>query len=508
MPQTRSLICAVITEETIPAARLAIQQAGRVADIIELRLDYLRDFDFTSPENLRTLIENNSLPVIITCRALSEGGRQHVPEQMRLRLLIEGARLWANYCDIEAASYEQAARLAPDTSRLIVSYHNFSETPDDLDKVYDRLAALPAEIIKIVTKANDVADTLAHFRLLDRAHGEGRKLIALSMGQPGLLTRLLGPARGSHLTYGSLGPGRESAAGQPRCEELRGLYRVQDISPETSITAIIGSPIGHSASPAMHNRAFAALGLNFVYLPIEVNDPASFFARFARNESREIDWKLRGFSVTIPHKSAVMALLDGIDATARRVGAANTVVVEDGKLVGYNTDIAGAIEPLSKVCEIAQESCGVIGAGGAARAVVCGLLDRHARVTVFARDLNRACALGDSFGVPVRPIESLSESDVTVLINATPVGMRGYAEGASPVARAALGNRRVAYDLVYNPIETRFLREAREEGCQTISGIEMLTWQAALQFQLWTGREAPVDLMRAAAIEACLTQAR
>ncbi|HJQ69161.1 MAG TPA: shikimate dehydrogenase [Blastocatellia bacterium] len=499
-------VCAVITEETTAAARARMREAAQAADMIEIRLDYLRDFDFTKPENLGSLLEDKPLPVIITCRSADEGGRQMIDDEIRLRLLVEGARRGADYCDIEAAHYEQAARLAPDTSRLIVSHHNFRETPPNPYEIYDRLSRLPAAVHKIVTQARGVSDTLSIFSLLKRAREDGRNLIAIAMGEPGVITRILGPAEGSYLTYGSLARGAESAPGQLTCRELKNTYRVDHLSRETAITGIIGRPVSQSASPAMHNAAFRECDLDFVYLPIEVDDLEQFFTRFVREETRDIDWRLRGLSVTIPHKTAVIPLLDEVDETAREVGAVNTVVAERGRLKGYNTDVEGAIEPLERVCAIKGETFGVIGAGGAARAVVFGLQKRGARVTLFARDPARA--LAESAGVEVHPIDDLESSNVRVIINTTPVGMRGRDESSSPIGPEAFKGRLAAYDLVYNPLETKFLKDARAAGCLTISGIEMLVAQGARQFELWTAGEAPADLMRAAALEQLDSQSR
>lgn len=500
MPDSVPQVCAVITEETVDAARAAMKQASAVADLVELRLDFLRDFDFGDASALASLLEGKPLPVIITCRASAEGGRKHVDDQVRIRLLIEGARHAADYCDIEVAHYAQASTLSPDISRLIVSYHNFDETPVDLDAVYGRVTALPAAVHKIVTHANTITDSLAIFTLLERARGEGRRLIAIAMGQAGIITRVLGPSRGSFLTYGSLGSGKGSAEGQLTCEELIDLYRIRRLSRGTSITGIIGSPISHSASPAMHNRAFAELELDFVYLPFQVEGLAEFFDRFVSPAKRELDWNLRGLSVTIPHKSKIIPLLDEVSKSASKVGAVNTVVVNEGRLIGYNTDIQGSVEPLEEVYELNGESVGVIGAGGAARAVISGLIERGARVRVFARNSQVAHSISESFGVAVSPIESLASSDVRVVINTTPVGMHGHSAGSSPVTAESLRGRLTAYDLVYNPIDTRFLMDARAVGCRTISGLEMLVAQAASQFELWTGQRPPIGAMRSAAL--------
>lgn len=501
MRESRGPVCAVITESTVDAARSAIGRAAGLADLIELRLDYLRDFDFTDPTSLSPLLKNKPLPVIITCRAISEGGIQKVDDEIRLRLLVEGARGDADYCDIEAAYYDAAAKLSPDLGKLIVSYHNFDETPSDLNGVYDRITALPAVIHKIVTRANGISDSLAVFRLLDRARIDGRSIIALAMQQPGSMTRIIGPSRGCFLTYASLERGRESAPGQPTCEELRDIFRIHKLTRDTAITGIVGSPVAHSASPIMHNLAFKALGLDFVYLAFEVDNAREFFKRFVMPATREIDWRLRGLSVTIPYKTSVASFLDEIDATAEKVGAVNTVVIRDGLTRGYNTDVEGAIQPLGSILPLGGQSCGVIGAGGAARAVSYGLMREGARVKIFARDVSRARGLAESFGVQVAPLDSLQSSDVQIVINTTPVGMHGHSEHASPVPRRALRNRLVAYDLIYNPLETQFLKDARGEGCQVVGGVEMLVAQAALQFKLWTGEQAPLDLMRRAVLE-------
>jgi 3-dehydroquinate dehydratase/shikimate dehydrogenase len=519
------MICAVITEPTIDSARTAIKQAASAADMIELRLDYLTDFDFARPESLVQLLGDKPLPAILTCRAVEEGGKRAVDDDLRLRLLVEGARSLADYCDVEAAHYERAMRFKPDLDRLIVSYHNFEETPPDLPSIYDRVCALPAAVHKTVTRANSISDTLAIFKLLDRASEEKRKLIALAMGEAGPITRILGPSRGSFLTYGSLRPGAESAAGQLTCRELNEIYGLHRITKATRITGIIGHPVSHSASPAMHNAAFQALGLDYVYLPFEVERVEEFLTRFVLRTQKgtgvqstgslrensfrrlasdisdsDFDLPLRGFSVTIPHKTAVIPFLDEIDPTSHAVGAANTVVIDNGLVRGYNDDVQGAVGPLARVCDLASEHCAVIGAGGSARAVIYGLKQRGARVSVFARDPFRAREVGEAFAVAVLPLEDLASSDAGVVINTTPVGMHGPGARSSPVPREVLRGRRIVYDLVYNPIETQFLGDAKQEGCQVISGLETLVAQAASQFARWTGKQAPVDLMRKAAL--------
>lgn len=501
MPERSARICAVITEPSVAAARAAMQSAAMVADIIELRLDYLRDFDFNHPDRLSALLDDKPLPVIVTCRAVDEGGQQEIAEAVRLRLLTETLRRGADYCDIEAAHYDEGAAAQLDVSRLIVSYHNFSETPADLSAIYERLTRRPAAIHKIAVRANDITDSLRVLGLLDRAAAEHRPLIAIAMQEAGMLTRIIGPVRGSFLTYGSLSRGHESAPGQVTCDELRDLYRIHRLTPDTQVVGIIGQPVSHSASPQMHNRAFQERGLDFVYLPFEVNEVGEFFKRFVRPATREIDWPLRGFSVTIPHKAAVIPFLDELDETARRIGAVNTVVIKGERLIGYNTDADGAMAPLEAVTDLRQARCAVIGTGGSARALVFGLRERGARVMLFARNPAKAAALANEFNLTAHPIESLATSDAEIIINTTPVGMLNHDEGTSLIRRDVWADRKIAYDLIYNPPETRFLADARLHGCVTINGVEMLAAQAARQFELWTDRKPPIEVLLAAILE-------
>jgi 3-dehydroquinate dehydratase/shikimate dehydrogenase len=498
--EERGRICAVVAEDSTARAIDALRQASEIADLVEVRLDYLRDFNFGNLDALGRLLEGKQIPVIITCRSISEGGKQRIDDAIRLPLLVEGARRYADFCDVEADSYARVAELSPDLSKLIVSYHNFAETPIELESVYDQITSLPAAVYKIVTKSASTEDSLSTFRLLARASADGRRLIALTMGETGLITRVLSPSRGGFLTYGALQGRGQTAPGQPTCDDLVAHYRVRTLSRRTLVVGIVGRPVGHSASPAMHNAAFADLALDCVYLPFEVTDIESFFKRFVRPSTREIDWRLGGLSVTIPYKSDVIALLDEVDETAKAIGAVNTVVLDGEKLRGLNTDAQGAVAPLESIYPLKGLSCAVIGAGGAARAVVYGLLQKGARVTIFARNPEKAQQVGEDFDVEVRSTLDLRNSNAEVLINTTPVGLAGHSQADSPVPREFLRDRKMVYDLVYNPVDTRLLKEAREEGCQTLNGLAMLVAQGAAQFELWTGNMAPLATMTRAAL--------
>jgi shikimate dehydrogenase len=257
----------------------------------------------------------------------------------------------------------------------------------------------------------------------------------------------------------------------------------------------------------MHNAAFDAENVNGVYLPFEVGDVASFFKRMVHPHSREIDWKLQGLSITAPHKSIVMDYLDWVEPTATEIGAVNTVVVGADTLLGYNTDADGMIEPLNKMIGAFRGlRVAVIGAGGAASAAVWALRQKNADVTLFVRDFAKGSLLAERFQISCASLSNALFSDYAIVINATPLGSRGAAINETPATAEQLSGARLAYDLVYNPTDTRFLREAREAGCETLGGLEMLVAQARRQFKLWTGKTASSDVMYAAASNALQRQ--
>jgi 3-dehydroquinate dehydratase/shikimate dehydrogenase len=321
------------------------------------------------------------------------------------------------------------------------------------------------------------------------------------MGSYGVVTRILGPARGAFLTYAALDEEHASAPGQLGAAELRELYRVNQLDRQTEVMGLVGSPVAHSLSPHMHNAAFAAAGLNAVYVPFDVRDAAGFLRRMIHPRTREIEWNLRGLSVTTPHKTDVMESLDAVEGAAREIGAVNTVVVEEDGLRGYNTDAAALVSPLrERGTQLAGARCAILGAGGAARAALWGLAREGARLTLFARDIQKALPVAEKFGAACVQFDGASFDGFDLVVNATPLGTRGHAADETVAVAAQLRGARVAYDLVYNPAETRFMRAAHEAACaHVVGGLSMLVAQAAAQFELWTRQSAPREAMRAAA---------
>lgn len=486
---------------------MAIERAGEVADIVELRLDYLDNDQYEAAfQFLREHLNRERASTILTFRPAEEGGLASGNYEARhsvwdaLKKLSDSTLMDVELDLVTSLDAEQASI---DWSRVICSHHDFSCVPTDLDQIYQRMAATSARIVKIAVQANDATDCVAIFHLLERAQHEGRQLIAIAMGQAGIMTRILGPSRGSFLTYGSLDDESATAPGQLTARELREVYRIAKINHETKIIGLIGNPVGHSLSPHIHNAAFDTAGANAVYIPFEASNVDQFISRLAHPRSRELDWELHGLSVTAPHKSAVMNLLDWIDPAASQIGAVNTIVVRGDELHGYNTDALGFVAPLRhKFGSLHGARCAIVGAGGGARAALWVLRNEGARVSLFVRNPGKARELAEEFKADLEQVVDASFAGFDIVVNATPLGTRGVREHETVATAEQFREVRLAYDLVYNPLETQFLREARAAGSETLGGIEMLLAQAVEQFKIWIGDAPDVAVMRAAAVRA------
>ena len=494
---TDRLICVPITETDRDCFLAAIHEADAQADAIELRVDYLPATDHEWLLKQIAALQQTKLlakPLILTHRPQEQGGQRALSFDERVNFW-QGFVAWdaIAYADIEFDLVEHFAQTQAPLrwEQVICSWHNFDETPDDLAEQFARMTATPAAVIKVATKCNRIADCLPLFELMRQSQ---KPCIVLGMGLAGLATRVLCLSRGTMLTFAALRAGAESASGQPTVSELAGRYRARELNLTSEIYGVMGYPVGHSRSPLMHNAALQNAGPDGVYLPLEVDDAVSFLRDFVHPRTKKLNWNLRGLSVTIPHKLAVMPLLDALDATAQRVGAVNTIVVEGERLIGYNTDVAGAMQPLEAQIALRGARVAVLGAGGAARAVCYGLSERDAVTTVYARDVVKAQTLADEFNAAVAPLAEFN-GECDVVINCTPIGMKGYGEGKSPVPATSLRGVKLVYDLVYNPQLTQLLSDAQQAGCVTLGGLTMLTTQACEQFRLWTGEVVPVKLM-------------
>lgn len=486
-------VCISIGAESLSAHSLLAEQAMCAGDVVELRVDYLREIEF---EKLSALIHSIKCETILTFRPKEQGGKSNVSLEERVKFWSKAKNIPATFFDFEldlVLALKDDKEI--DWQRVIVSYHDFEKTPDDLETLYETMVQTPARVLKIATQANDANDCVAHFRLLERAKKEGRELIAIAMGEAGKMTRILAPSHGSFLTYAALDDSQATAPGQVTAKDLQELYRIKRIAEQTKILGIIGHPVSHSLSPHIHNVVFESCAVDAVFLPFDAKDVSSFLMGIVR----EVDLNFRGLSVTAPHKSAVMKHLDWIDSAAKEIGAVNTIVLENNLLLGYNTDAKGFIAPLkNSYGDLRDVHCAVIGAGGAARAVVYALKKEGADVTIFARDVEKA---KKEFDVNARRLDDSKFSGFDIVVNTTPLGTKGKPENETPATAEQLYGVGLVYDLVYNPLTTRFMREARSVDVPTIGGLEMLIAQAAEQFKLWTGLDAPIDVMCKAAME-------
>jgi 3-dehydroquinate dehydratase/shikimate dehydrogenase len=313
----------------------------------------------------------------------------------------------------------------------------------------------------------------------------------LCMGEQGIISRVLGVRAGSAFTFGAVDPsaGLKTAPGQVSAADLRSIYRIDQVDAATRVYGVAGDPIEHSLSPIIMNAALRRENVNGVYLPLHAKTLKDLIRCV-----REIP--LHGLSITMPYKQTILQFLDNTDAHTAKIGACNTVVRgQDGKLYGFNTDIAGVVRPVEQRLTIENAKVLVLGAGGAARAAVFGLKERGAEIWILNRTAVNAQKLARQAKAHTIKRTDLRKTAFDVIINATPVGMGNTRD--CPLKDEEI-QARLVFDMVYDPVETHLLRVARAKGIAVISGVEMFVQQAARQFEIWTGKPAPANDMLSA----------
>lgn len=489
----------------------AARAAG--ADLAEIRVDLLDEGERAGWERA---LRDRVLPVVVTNRAGWEGGAAPPGEPARLQVLADAAAAGAEFIDIELAAFDEfkslfGAAAIPAPTRLILSHHDFERALDvgEIAKLYRRMVNEDTDVCKIAMAGRSATDNAPAFAALLEARD--RPLVMLVMGELGQCSRVLAGKYGAFMTFASVGAGRESAPGQVATPTLLDMYRFREITPETEVYGVIGNPVSHSMSPALHNAAFAAAAIDAVYVPLKVDDDV---ARFIRTMS---PFGFAGFSVTIPGKVPALEAMDDVEEVTAKIGAMNTVVTSsEGTLSGHNTDWVAAISAIEdglagadKVLKGARVLC--IGAGGAARGLAYGALARGAaHVVIVNRTHAKAVALAEDIGdgASAEPLESLASpgpAGYDVIMNTTSVGMHPAVEN-SPIPGGVAGLERLGsplvFDAVYNPLETQLLQDAKGAGCVCVSGLEMFVRQAAEQFRLWFPSRTPdVELMRSVVLD-------
>jgi 3-dehydroquinate dehydratase / shikimate dehydrogenase len=465
------------------------------AKLVELRLDYIN-----GKVNLKRLMAERPCPIIMTIRRDVDGGKWRGTEEERHMLLRAAIVDGVDFIDLEEDAAKAIRRYGK--TKRIVSHHDFRQTPDDLAAVHARLAALDPDIIKIATIANSPQDNLRMMQLVQSAKVP---TVGMCMGDLGTPSRILCGRFGAPFTYASFHHERLLAPGQLSFEQMVNVYHYDSIGAETALYGVIADPIGHSLSPLVHNTALRAAGIDAVYVPFRV--PAEHLDQFLDNTKQ---WGIRGLSVTIPHKEAVLKRLTKFDSAVKGIGAANTMVFEGNDVIGFNTDFRAAIDSVARGVHAVQKGEAdqlppddglqgkialILGAGGAARAMAYGLKRHGANAVVCSRTLKRAQQLAHAIGCDCIDWSNRHGISPDIVINCTPIGMHPNVD-ETPYDRGRLRAGMVVFDMVYNPENTLLIKEARAQGCQVVTGVEMFVRQAILQFKLFTGLDAPWELMR------------
>jgi 3-dehydroquinate dehydratase/shikimate dehydrogenase len=462
---------------------------ARDNSFFEFRLDYLSKPGLALPKVKRFTESHPGTVVVATCRRVASGGKFRGSIASQLDILGKAAAAGCQLVDVEL---QTAAKCKPDQLKklrakagVILSFHDFRATKK-LDETLEKMLAYPADYYKVVSTATTLSDNVAMMKFLAR-EGDRHSLVSMCMGEQGIISRVLGLRAGSVFTFASASAGEQTAPGQVTAQELRSVYRIENLDAATRVYGVVGDPIAHSLSPAIMNAAFRRENVNGVYLGLHAKTLKDLL-----NCVREIP--IHGISVTMPYKEAILPYLDNTDAHTTKIGACNTVVrAQDGKLYGFNTDAAGIVRPLERrLSTLEGARILVIGAGGAARAAVFGLKERGCEVYILNRSLGPAKKLAHQAHARIMKRPDLKKLAFDVIINATPVGMGNTKE--SPLQDKEI-NARYVFDMIYDPAETRLLKLAKERGAQIIPGIEMFVHQAARQFEIWTGKPAPWDEM-------------
>ena len=480
------MICVTIAKPTNKELRAAWERAARAgARLVELRLDYL-----TEPVEWKTLARNKPTPMLVTVRRTIDGGRWAGPEVQRRELIAEATRNGADWVDVEVDVASHLPRSG--ISQRVVSFHDMNATPRDLDAITDQCRQGDADLIKLAVMAQNLEDALDLLGAVARSH-KISPTMGLAMGPWGQFTRVANAKFGVSWTYAAWESPSAPAPGMLSFDELTTVYDYDSVSAGTELYAVIGDPVGHSKSPLVHNLAFRSHGLNKLYVPLRIaaGDLAEFIPRMR-------DWGFQGLSVTIPHKEAVIGLVDEVSPLVRLTGSCNTVYVAgNGHLMGENTDLAAALDSLADAAgggpqALSGQHVLLLGAGGVARSLAFGLRQRGAHVVIANRTEARAEELAREADCAVTKWSERERVAIesTIIVNATPLGMSPQVD-TSPLPAWAIQAYHIVFDTIYIPECTRLLEDAEVAGATTLSGVEMFIRQAAAQSVLFTGGLEP-----------------
>lgn len=457
-------------------------------DFFELWLDYIFDINSNVVKNLIKRFDGKL--IFLFRRKNLENPKLLLKRRLEIIDLISGSKC---FIDLDISQKKELEYLRKNSKkiRLIASFHDYKKTPltKDLEKILEKMGKLHPEIYKISTFCKTDSDALRLLDLLYKLKERNLKCIILGMGEKGKITRIGGAIVGNEMNFAPTIVKEQSALGQLTKSELEAILN------RIKICYIVADPVEFTLSPPIHNAAYKALNIqnDFIFLRKRVkSENLKKFTHDARKDSQ-----FRGASVSLPHKVEIMKYLDEIDRVAKSIGAVNTIIKEGNILKGYNTDYLGILNSLNKVTSLTGKTAAVLGAGGAARAAVYALTSSGAKVTIFNRDVKKAKDLAKEFNCDFNSLDNISRvSFFDIVINATKVGLN---DSDTPlVTKKLIKPNQIIFDVVYFPgrPETKFLKEAKQKKAKTISGIEMLLFQAVEQFKLFTNKEISVDVLR------------
>jgi 3-dehydroquinate dehydratase/shikimate dehydrogenase len=489
-------LCVAITGTTPQEMLERASDVLKETTFLEFRLDYLPKPAAALPLLKKFLADNGAATAIATCRCTENGGRFSGSRTAALQILLDAAQAGFQLVDIELQAIEKLPKTTMGQLReagaaVLISYHDFHATKD-LDAIYQRIKPFHPDFIKLVPTARSLTDNLTLMSFLGKVDDESNSsVVGICMGEPGIISRVLGLRAGSAFTFAASSVGEETAPGQIAARTLIETYRIDQVDAATKVYGVAGNPVRTSLSPLMMNTAFRRETVNAVYLALQTAKADDLFKL-----AKEVP--IQGLSITMPLKQDVMPLLERTDPLSAKIGAVNTILrTPDGKFYGFNTDVAGIVQPLERRLSLKGAKVLVIGAGGAARAAVFGCRDKGAEVFILNRTPETAQKLAKQSGAKTIKRDALAKTTFDVIINATSIGMSGHAGKGVPISplEAAEINAKYVFDLVYNPIETPLLRLARQKNIAVITGVEMFVQQGARQFEIWTGKPAPEEEM-------------
>src|SRR5258707_3634880 len=416
---------------------------------LEFRLDYLDKPLPALPKLKHFFTDNSAATGIATCRRTANGGKFPGNVAAEIEVLSKAAAAGFNIVDVELESVTamkkgELQNLRDTGVAIIISHHDFAATKD-LEGIYKRIVPFQPDFIKIVPTAKTLVDNVTLMRFIERMEDHSN-IIGICMGDAGIISRVLGVRAGSAFTFAAATVGEETGSGQIAARTLIETYRIDQVDAATKVYGVAGNPIRSSLSPIMMNTAFRRETVNAVYLALQANKLSDLLKLVD-------EIPIQGLSVTMPLKQEIMEHLEKTHPLSAKIGACNTVLrAQDGKLYGFNTDVAGITGPLEKRMSLRGAKVLVLGAGGAARAAVFGLRDKGAEVFILNRTAETAQKLARQSGSKSIKKDALAKTSFDVVVNATPIGMAGQ-KGAQMLEAKDLANTRLVFDLVYNPLE-------------------------------------------------------